>query len=35
LTENFNLVDIPLNRLADPDPRPARETIEKINAMMF
>ena len=35
LTETFNLVDTPLNRLADPDLRPARETIEKINAMMF
>jgi 2-oxoglutarate ferredoxin oxidoreductase subunit beta len=35
LTETFNLVDSPLNRLADHDLRPARETIEKINAMMF
>ncbi len=35
LTEAFNLVDSPLNRLAERDLRPARETIEKINAMMF
>ncbi len=35
LTEIYNLVDTPLNRLADPDLRPARETIDKINAMMF
>ena len=35
LTESFNLVDTPLNRLADPDLRPAPETIDKINAMMF
>jgi 2-oxoglutarate ferredoxin oxidoreductase subunit beta len=35
LTETFNLVDTPLNRLTDPDLRPARRTIDKINAMMF
>ncbi|HEX7621728.1 MAG TPA: 2-oxoacid:ferredoxin oxidoreductase subunit beta [Anaerolineales bacterium] len=35
LVEAFDLVDIPLNRLADSDLRPARETIDKINAMMF
>ena len=35
LTEIYNLVDTPLNRLADPDLRPARETMDKINAMMF
>ncbi|HEX7541468.1 MAG TPA: 2-oxoacid:ferredoxin oxidoreductase subunit beta [Anaerolineales bacterium] len=35
LTESFNLVDTPLNRLTDPDLRPAPETIDKINAMMF
>jgi 2-oxoglutarate ferredoxin oxidoreductase subunit beta len=35
LTETFNLVDMPLNRLADPDLRPRCETITKINAMMF
>ncbi len=33
--EGFNLVDTPLNRLDESDLRPARETIEKINAMMF
>jgi len=35
LTETFNLVETPLNRLADPDLRPSRETIDKINAKMF
>jgi 2-oxoglutarate ferredoxin oxidoreductase subunit beta len=35
LTETFNLVDKPLNRLTDLDLRPARETIDRINAMMF
>jgi len=35
LTETFNLVETPLNRLADLDLRPARETIDKINSMMF
>jgi 2-oxoglutarate ferredoxin oxidoreductase subunit beta len=35
LTETFNLVDTPLNRLTNSDLRPARETIDKINAMMF
>jgi 2-oxoglutarate ferredoxin oxidoreductase subunit beta len=35
LTESFNLVDTPLNRLTDPYLRPAPETIDKINAMMF
>jgi 2-oxoglutarate ferredoxin oxidoreductase subunit beta len=35
LTDTYNLVNTPLNRLAEPDLRPARETIEKINAMMF
>jgi 2-oxoglutarate ferredoxin oxidoreductase subunit beta len=35
LTETFNLVDIPLNRLTDSDLRPARESINKINSMMF
>jgi hypothetical protein len=28
-------VDTPLNRLSEPDLRPTRETIGKINAMMF
>jgi 2-oxoglutarate ferredoxin oxidoreductase subunit beta len=35
LTEIYNLVDTPLNRLEEADLRPAPETIQKINAMMF
>jgi len=35
LTDIYNLVDKPLNRLTEPDLRPGRETIDKINAMMF
>jgi len=35
LTDTFNLVDTPLNRLTESDLRPARETMDKINAMMF
>jgi 2-oxoglutarate ferredoxin oxidoreductase subunit beta len=35
LTDIYNLVDIPLNRLTEADLRPARETMEKINTMMF
>jgi 2-oxoglutarate ferredoxin oxidoreductase subunit beta len=35
LTEGFNLVDTPLNRLVSSDLRPARATIDRINAMMF
>jgi hypothetical protein len=35
LIENYNLVDTPLNRLSDQDLRPERQTIDKINAMMF
>ena len=35
LTETFNLVNTPLNRLADRELRPEPETIVKINAMMF
>jgi 2-oxoglutarate ferredoxin oxidoreductase subunit beta len=35
LTDLNNLVDIPLNRLSEADLRPARQTIDKINAMMF
>ncbi len=35
LTDMYNLVDAPLNRLQEKDLRPAEETIEKINAMMF
>jgi len=35
LFEVHNLVDMPLNRLGEDRLRPPRETIEKINAMMF
>jgi 2-oxoglutarate/2-oxoacid ferredoxin oxidoreductase subunit beta len=35
LTGGYNLLDTPLNRLTEPDLRPARQTIEKINAMMY
>jgi 2-oxoglutarate ferredoxin oxidoreductase subunit beta len=35
LLESFNLVETPLNRLADADLRPARETIEQLNATLF
>jgi 2-oxoglutarate/2-oxoacid ferredoxin oxidoreductase subunit beta len=35
LTEIYNLLDTPLNRLGEHDMRPARQTMEKINAMMF
>ena len=35
LTDIYNLVDEPLNRLTEKDLRPESQTIEKINAMMF
>jgi 2-oxoglutarate/2-oxoacid ferredoxin oxidoreductase subunit beta len=35
LVDEFNLVDTPLNRLPASDLRPARETIDGINAAMF
>ncbi len=35
LVDGFNLVETPLNRLGEADLRPARETIDKINALMF
>lgn len=35
LTELYNLVDTPLNRLTEADLRPERAAIDKINAMMF
>lgn len=35
LADIYNLVDTPLNRLAEADLRPARQTIDKINATMF
>jgi hypothetical protein len=31
----YNLVDTPLNRLSEAEIRPARQTLDKINAMMF
>jgi 2-oxoglutarate ferredoxin oxidoreductase subunit beta len=35
LTDNYNLVDVPLNRLTPPELRPAPDTIDKINSLMF
>ncbi len=35
LTDLYNLVDKPLNRLTEAELRPAPETIERVNAMMF
>lgn len=35
LTDIYNLVEKPLNRLTEQELRPARGTIDKINAMMF
>ncbi len=35
LTQQYNLVDTPLNRLADADLRPAPAMIEKVNGLMF
>jgi 2-oxoglutarate ferredoxin oxidoreductase subunit beta len=35
LTELYNLVDEPLNRLKEKDMRPAPETIDFINGLMF
>jgi len=35
LSETFNLVDSPLNRLTEADLRPAAEMIDKVNALMF
>ncbi|HNN14363.1 MAG TPA: 2-oxoacid:ferredoxin oxidoreductase subunit beta [Anaerolineales bacterium] len=35
LTEMYNLVDSPLNRLTDKDLRPEPAMIDKINALMF
>jgi 2-oxoglutarate ferredoxin oxidoreductase subunit beta len=34
LTDLYNLPETPLNRLTDPDLRPARETLDKLNAEM-
>jgi 2-oxoglutarate ferredoxin oxidoreductase subunit beta len=35
LEENYNLVDMPLNRLAESDLRPGPEMLEKVNALMY
>lgn len=35
LSELYNLVDTPLNRLTEVDLRPAPEMIDKVNALMF
>lgn len=35
LADIYKLTDIPLNRLPERRIRPARETIQKINEMMF
>ncbi|MEW5828469.1 MAG: 2-oxoacid:ferredoxin oxidoreductase subunit beta [Chloroflexota bacterium] len=35
MTERYNLVDTPLNRLAEKDIRPKPESIKKINDLMF
>ena len=35
LTEIYNLVETPLNRLEEADLRPAPEMIDKVNALMF
>jgi 2-oxoglutarate ferredoxin oxidoreductase subunit beta len=35
LTDIYNLVDTPLNRLQEADLRPGREMIDKVNALMF
>jgi len=35
LTETYNLVDAPLNRLTETDLRPAPDMMDKVNALMF
>ncbi len=35
LTQQYNLVDTPLNRLVEADLRPAPAMIEKVNSLMF
>ena len=35
LTDTYNLVDTPLNRLTEADLRPAPEMMEKVNELMF
>jgi 2-oxoglutarate/2-oxoacid ferredoxin oxidoreductase subunit beta len=35
LTRIYNLTDTPLNRLGEDKLRPSRESIERVNSMMF
>jgi 2-oxoglutarate/2-oxoacid ferredoxin oxidoreductase subunit beta len=35
LTERYNLVDTPLNRLADADLRPSPDMMKTVNDLMF
>ncbi|HUH99030.1 MAG TPA: 2-oxoacid:ferredoxin oxidoreductase subunit beta [Anaerolineales bacterium] len=35
LIETYNLTDAPLNRLTEADLRPARQMMDKVNALMF
>jgi len=35
LSDTYNLVDTPLNRLTEPDLRPAPALMDKVNALMF
>lgn len=35
LTDRYNLIDKPLNRLSEAELRPAPETIQQVNALMF
>lgn len=35
LSDTYNLVETPLNRLTEPDLRPAPAMIDKVNALMF
>ena len=35
LSDTYNLVDAPLNRLTEPDLRPAPAMMDKVNALMF
>ena len=35
LIDKYNLTDAPLNRLTEKELRPAPETIDQINQMMF
>ncbi|MFO3796265.1 MAG: 2-oxoacid:ferredoxin oxidoreductase subunit beta, partial [Anaerolineales bacterium] len=35
LTDRYNLIEKPLNRLSEAELRPAPETIQQVNALMF